>query len=128
MPTPVTLKSSDNTVMHCRLIFDLDKSRRKKRNSRKEPFKSSKVQKFGRIMCGGYNLTKFANFLGIVLRAQIVTNFGSKMVTVSTRNTTMLLGGSFQEFRFYCLDQKVVYNANCPITHFGSFLFVREKV
>ncbi len=25
----------------------------------------------------------------------------------------LLLKGSFREFRFYCLDQKLVYNANC---------------
>ena len=30
-----------------RLIFYLSKSRHKKRNSRKEPFKSSKIPKFG---------------------------------------------------------------------------------
>ena len=36
-------------------------------------------------MCGKYSLTKFANFLIIV--EQIVTTFGSKMVTISTRNT-----------------------------------------
>ena len=30
-------------------------------------------------MCGKHSLTKFANFL-IVLRAEIVTTFGSKMV------------------------------------------------
>ena len=33
--------------LHYRIIFDLNKSRRKKRNSRKEPFKSSKIPKFG---------------------------------------------------------------------------------
>ncbi len=33
---------------HYRLISDLGKSRRCKRNSRKEPFKSSKIPKFGR--------------------------------------------------------------------------------
>ena len=33
--------------LHYRLIFDLDKSRRKKRNSRKKPFKSSEIPKFG---------------------------------------------------------------------------------
>ncbi len=31
-----------------RLISDLGKSRHRKRNSRKEPFKSSKISKFGR--------------------------------------------------------------------------------
>ena len=33
--------------MHDILIFDLNKSRRRKRTSRKGPFKSSKIQKFG---------------------------------------------------------------------------------
>ena len=32
---------------HYRLIFHIDKSRRNKRNFRKEPFKSSKIPKFG---------------------------------------------------------------------------------
>ena len=80
-------------------------------------------------MCGKYNLTKFANFL-IVLRAEIVTTFGSKMVTISARNTKtekicelreaifslfynilrlnfgilLLLERFFREFRFLCLD------------------------
>ncbi len=33
--------------LHYRLIFDLGKSRQKKRNSRKEPFKTSKIPKVG---------------------------------------------------------------------------------
>ena len=37
-------------------------------------------------MCGKYNLTKFANFLIIVLRAEIFTTVGSKIVTISTCN------------------------------------------
>ena len=40
-------------------------------------------------MCGKYNLTKFANFLITVLRAEIVTIFEPKVVTISTRNTIM---------------------------------------
>ncbi len=38
-------------------------------------------------MCGKYSLTKFANFLIIVLSVEIVTTFGSEMVTISARNT-----------------------------------------
>ena len=49
-----------------RLIFVLDKSRLKK-----------------------YSFTKFANFL-IVLRAEIPTTFGSKMVAISARNNSIV--------------------------------------
>ncbi len=87
-------------------------------------------------MCGRYNLTKFASFLGIdLLCAEIVTTFGSKKVTISARNTIMrnifqqnsfdifqpnfgillLLKGSSREFRYFlwiCLYKKLVYNAN----------------
>ena len=55
-------------------------------------------------MCGKYSLTKFANFLIIVVRAEIVTTFGSFR--------------TFREFRFFvwiCLDQKLFHNANCPL-------------
>ena len=66
-----------------------------------------------------YSLTKSANFLIIVLRAEFVTTFGSKMVTISARNTNfgilLLLKDSFREFFFYWLDQTLVYNANCPL-------------
>ena len=77
-------------------------------------------------MCGKYSLTKFANFLIIVLRAEIATTFGSKMVAISARNTIMrkfanlvrlypyftifrdqillFFKGYFREFRFLCLD------------------------
>ena len=34
-------------------------------------------------MCGKYSLTKFTNFLIIVLYAEIATTFGSKMVAIS---------------------------------------------
>ena len=90
-------------------------------------------------MCGRYSLTKFANFLIIALRVEIVTIFVPKVVAISARYTIvrkfanfarlyipnistnfgilLLLKGSFREFRFFiwiCLDQKLVYNANCP--------------
>ena len=83
-------------------------------------------------------------FYIIVLRAEIVTTFGSKMVTISTRNTKTykvcelrkvifsvfynisrsnfgifttferLLPG-ISFFVWICLDQKLVYNANYPL-------------
>ena len=84
--------------------------------------------------------SKLANFL-IVLRAEIVTIFEPKVVTISARSTVMrkfanflrlffsthynscqpnfgillLSKGFFREFRSYCPHQKFVYNANCPI-------------
>ena len=39
------------------------------------------------IMCGRYSNTKFANFLNIVLRAEIATIFEPKVVAISARNT-----------------------------------------
>ncbi len=72
--------------LHCRRTFDVD-------NKNEIPGKNLlKVAKFQNlveniVMCGKYSLTKFANFLIIVLRAEIVTTFGSKMVTISARNT-----------------------------------------
>ena len=56
----------------------------------------------------------------MVLRAEIVTTFGSKMITISARNTILRKFANFTTFkrffpkyRFYCPDQKLVYNANC---------------
>ena len=46
-------------------------------------------------MYGRYSITKFANFLIIVLRAEIVTTFGSKMVTISARNTIIIKFANF---------------------------------
>jgi hypothetical protein len=40
------------------------------------------------MLGGKYSLAKFANFV-FVLRAEIVTIFGSKMVTISARNTNI---------------------------------------
>ncbi len=59
--------------LHYRLTFDLD----------------NKIWLKNVVMCGKYSLAKFANFLIIVLRAKIVTTFGSKMVTISARNANM---------------------------------------
>ncbi len=86
-------------------------------------------------------LAKLANFRLIVLRAGIVAISEPTVVTISARNTIMRklckLGkaifsthynifqpnfgillpskGSFWEFRFYCQDQNLVYNTNCPL-------------
>jgi hypothetical protein len=49
-----------------------------------------KLQNFVATCCklGKYSLAKFASFVSMfVLRAEIVTIFGSKMVTISARNT-----------------------------------------
>ncbi len=51
-------------------------------------------------MCGKYSLTKFANFLIIVLRAEIATTFGSKMVTISARNTIIRKFANFASLYF----------------------------
>ncbi len=72
--------------LHYRLILDLVK----KRNSRKEPFKSSKIPKFVERYCKVCIYIALQNlqiFYIIVLRAEIATTFGSKMVTISTRST-----------------------------------------
>ena len=76
-------------------------------------------------MCGKYSLTKFPNFLNIVLPAETATTFGSKMVAISARNTVMRKFANFVrlyllhittffnqilEFRLYCLDQNLVYS------------------
>ncbi len=70
--------------LHCRLIFDLD-------NKDEIPGKNFlKVVKFQNLikkcclMCEKYSPTKFANFLIVYIAA-----FGSKMVTISTRNTKL---------------------------------------
>ncbi len=95
---------------------------------------------------GKCSLAKFANFLLIiVLRAAIATIFEPKVVAISARNTIMrkfanfgrlyfphiiqhfqpnfgillFLKGSFQEFRFYFLDQKLVYNAIVKIDFYS---------
>ena len=51
-------------------------------------------------MCGKYSLTKFANFLIIVLRAKIVTTFGSKMITISARSTIIRRFANFARLYF----------------------------
>ena len=89
-------------------------------------------------MCGKYSLTKFAYFLIIVLRAEIATTFCSKVTAISARNTKIFARLHFpilQDFvtkfwnftsfeRFFrricffvwiSLDQKLVYNGNCPL-------------
>ncbi len=82
---------------------------------------------------------------------EIVTIFEPKVVAISARNTVMRkfanfvrlyifsahynifqpnirillrLEGSFREFCFYCLDQKLVYNGNCRSLHYGQLVLV----
>ncbi len=74
--------------LHSRPTFDLGN----KYEIPGETFKSSKIPKFwlkNVVTCGRYSLTTFANFLIIVLRAEIVTIFEPKVVTISARNTIM---------------------------------------
>ena len=75
-------------------------TRRARDTSRKGPLKSSKILKFGYKMCGRYSLTKFANFLTIVLRAKIVTIFEPRVVTISARNTIMRKFANFVRLYF----------------------------
>ena len=68
--------------LHYRLIFYLDKSRRKKRNSRKEPFKSSNIPKFRReILQNMENIALRSSqiFYIFVLRVESVTYFELKV-------------------------------------------------
>ena len=90
----------------CMLCFQflqpVDKSSQK-RNSRKEPFKSSTILKFwwrNVVKYGKYKLANFANFLIIVLRAKIVTIFKPKVVTISARNTIMRKFANFVRLYF----------------------------
>ncbi len=53
-----------------------------------------------RDYCGKYRLTKFANFLIIVLRAEIATIFEPKVVAISARNTTMRKFANFVRLYF----------------------------
>ena len=51
------------------------------------------------VMYGKYSLTKVANFL-IVLRAEIASTFGSKIVEISTRNTKIRKFANFTRLYF----------------------------
>jgi hypothetical protein len=43
------------------------------------------------VKLGKYSLGKFANFVYVcIVRAEIATIFGSKMVTISARNTNII--------------------------------------
>ena len=75
--------------LHVRLIFDF---LQKKVNSRKELIKVSKIAKFGHEMLKIQKKTfaKFAYFQYVcIIRAEIVTIFEPKMVTISARNTNI---------------------------------------
>ena len=85
--------------LHYRLTFDLD-------NKNEIPGKNlvkavnSKISLENVITCGRYSLTKFANFLIIVLRAEIATIFEPKVVTISARNTIMRKFANFVRLYF----------------------------
>ena len=124
--------------LHYRLTFDLD-------NKNEIPGKNLwKVVKFQNLVEKYCNVCyKVYQFSHYCVTPEIVTTFGSKMVTISARNTIirkfanfaglyfrifynifppnfgilLLLKGSFREFLFFAwiwLDQKLVYNANRP--------------
>ncbi len=97
------------------------------------------------VMCGKYSCTKFANFLIIVLRAEIVTIFEPKVVAISARTTIMRKFANFVQLYFphitiffnqileftivwICLDQKLVYNANYPLNSVGQMHWIRINV
>ncbi len=58
-------------------------------NSRNKPFKRTKIPNLLAKCCKirKYSHAKFANFVIIVLRAEIVTIFEPKVVTISARHT-----------------------------------------
>ncbi len=89
-------------------------------------------------MCGKYNLTKFASFRYYCVtfgdcyhfRLKNGNNFYTQYKNIERQRyislfynisrpnfgILLLLKSSFQEFRFFvwiCLDQKLIYNANC---------------
>jgi L-cysteine desulfidase len=68
---------------HVRLNFNLSKEKGIKHHSYKEHHKISKISKLG---CKILQRCKICMF---VFRAEIVTIFGSKMVTISARNTNI---------------------------------------
>ena len=74
---------------HFRPFFCLDKSRQKKRNSRKEPFQSSKIQKFGRENLENIDLRSSQIFNIFVLRVEIVTISEPKVLAISARSKIM---------------------------------------
>ncbi len=131
-------------LKYCK-ILEIGNSRPKKLHSRKKNLPKvvkSKMWLKNVVMFGKCSLTKSANFLIIVLRAEIATTFGSKMVAISARNTIVrkftnfvrlhlpyftrfrdqilkfyyilkVLFGNFIFFAWICLDQKLVYKGNC---------------
>ena len=70
-------------------------------------------------MCGKYSLTEFANFLIIVLRAEIVATFGSKMETISPRNTIM------RKFANFVRLQYIFHTLQHFSTKFGILLLLK---
>ncbi len=110
-PTFELTGTMDNS--HYRLIFDLDKSRREKRDSRKEPFGGSMACKINFILqsmvvaisARDEKISKLCKAISSTHYNIFQINFGILVV----------LKGSLRECPFYLLDQKLVYNAwNCP--------------
>ena len=91
-------------------------------------------------MCGKYSLTKFANFLIIVLRTEIATIFKAESGSNNEKicklckaifsthynifqpnfGILLLFKGSFRECSFF-LEQKLVYKENCLLSIEKSF-------
>ncbi len=77
-------------------------------------------------MCGGYSLTKFANFLIIVLSAKIATIFEPKVITILARNTIMRKFAHFVRLYFPHIttffNQILEFCYFCKVL-FGNFVF-----
>ena len=111
-----------------RLIFYLDKVQQKNPDFRKEPFKSSKIPKFGwkMLQCAENVALQSLQIFSLCYVRKLLPFLRPKVVAISARNTIMrkfckaifsahynifqpnfgislLLKGSFQEFVF-CLD------------------------
>ena len=73
--------------LHHKIIFDLDTSGLKKRNSRKEPIKSSKIPKFRRKILWNTENISLQIFYIFVLSVEIVTIFEPNAVTIFALHT-----------------------------------------
>ena len=69
-----------------------------------------------------FSIYKLCKIFTIVLRAEIVTTFGSKMLGyIDLPHMTTFFSQIleffyfFWEFCFYCPNKKIVYNVNCPL-------------
>ena len=113
--------------LHYRRTFDLDnKNEIPGKNLLKVVKFQNLVEKY--VMCGKYSLTKFCKF-SHVLRAKILTTFGSKMVTLSARNTIIRKFANFARLYFRRILEHFAtkfWNFTCFETFFPgiSFFFV----